>query len=107
MSQETFHPRYLHSEHYYLAVLRALIQGLNARLSDQSIADLLASKGLLAPSGEQWTANRVTDALYSLRKRQNRPNRLYAHLIRFVFEGVMAASDYLILFDKRNAMATK
>ena len=98
------HPRYLHSDHYYLSVLHVLTEGLKTFKSDQGIADLLNEKGLLAPSGNPWTAGRVTDALYNLRKRQSRPNRLYAALVRFVFEGRMAAADYLILFSKRQPL---
>lgn len=102
-NETTFHPRYLHSDSYYFAVLHGLIDGLKAHKTHQEIAELLTSKGLIAPTGKQWTANSVKCALYNLRNRDphQRASRLYQKLIRYVFDGVMAAADYLVLFEKR------
>lgn len=102
MPATTYHPRTRHSAGFYRATLTALIDGLNARMSDEEIAQLLAARGLSSATGKPWTAITVRNALYRLRHPQTRPNRLHQALLQFVFAGVLTVADTWILFQPRN-----
>lgn len=96
-----YSPRTKHSAGYYRAVLTALIDGLNAKMTDAQIAQLLTDRGLSAATGAPWTAITVKNALYSLRHSQVRSNRLHRALLEFVFAGVLTVAQSWILFQPR------
>lgn len=103
MSQTNlYHPRVRHSSAYYFAVLRTLIESLQARSTDKTTAVLLNDRGLLSPVGKPWTASSVKQALFKLRNYKMVPSSLHRALMELCFDGVMNASQALILFSPRN-----
>ena len=83
------------------AVLRLLIQHLNAGASHATIATLLNAEGLRQPKGEPYTAESVTRSLYLLRDNKRYPTRLYRTLLELVFAEQMTVKESQILFHKR------
>lgn len=100
-----YSPRTKHSAGYYRSVLTVLIDGLNAKMSDAQIAQLLNDRGLPAATGAPWTAVTVKNVLYSLRHWQVRSNRLHRALLEFVFAGVLTVAQSWILFQPRHVRA--
>lgn len=98
----TYHPRTAHSLSYYFAILSTMIEGLNAKLTDRELAELLNSKALLSPVGKPFTASAIKQALYRLRNHKTMPSTLHRQLLQLVFDGIMTPSEALVLFEPRN-----
>lgn len=101
LQQTKYHPRVVHSLPYYHAVLLVFIHGLEQRLSNAAIADLLNSRCLLSPSGKPWTSVSVKHALFKLRHHQEIPSHLHKALLQLAFDGVLKPSQSLVLFAPR------
>jgi hypothetical protein len=82
-------------------VITALLDGLQRKLSDAKIADLLNARGVPTATGAQWTAVTVKNALYSLRHAQIRSTRLHRALLEFVFAGILSVGDAWTLLQPR------
>lgn len=91
----------LHSDNYYLALIRTLIRGLTDGLTDRQIAASLNEAGILAPSGVPYTPTAVTQTLKKLRNHKEYPSKIHKVLLELVFDGVLAAPATYILFKPR------
>lgn len=98
---ETYHPRILHSDEYYTAVLRTFIQGVRAKQTDKELAATLNEKGLLSPRGRTWNASSVKQALYKIRNFRDIPTTLHRVLMQLCFSQVISSADALVLFEPR------
>jgi hypothetical protein len=96
-----FTPSVLHSDIFYLTLIRALIRGLNDGLTDRQIAASLNEAGILAPSGIPYTPNAVTQTLKKLRNHKEYPSKIHKVLLQLVFDGLLAAPATYILFKPR------
>lgn len=101
MHQRVYLPRTIHSDHYYLAVLKTLIHGLNAGFTDRELANTLNASAILSPVGKPWTPNAVKMALRKLRHHRDFPSRLHRALLMLVYDGKLTAPETYILFQKR------
>lgn len=97
----TYHQRFQHSTEYYHQLLLVFIDALNTRQTDKQTADLLNERGLLSPVGRPWTASGVKLALFRLRNYRDTPSKLHQALLQLCFDGVLRASQALILFAPR------
>lgn len=97
----TYHPRMLHSDEYYTAIVRTFIQGVRAKLSDKELADTLNHAGLLSPRGKPWTPSAVKQALYKIRNFREIPNTLHRILMQLCFSHHISSADALVLFEAR------
>lgn len=101
----TYHPRVLHSDPYYAAVLNTFIQGVRNKQSDKAIATLLNDKGLLSPRGKAWSPSGVKQALYKIRNFREIPNTLHRMLMQLCFSQAISSADALVLFTPRRSGA--
>jgi hypothetical protein len=101
-----YHPRTEHSTRYYHQLLLVLIDALNTRQTDQQTATLLNSRAILSPSGKPWTASAVKQCLYKIRNYKEVPSKLHQALLQLAFDGVLRASQALILFAPRRQQGT-
>jgi hypothetical protein len=97
----TYHPRVLHSDGYYTAVLNTLIYGVSTKKTDKEIATLLNDKGLLSPRGQKWSPSAVKQALYKIRNFREIPTTLHRVLMQLCFSQVISGADALVLFEPR------
>lgn len=96
-----FAPSILHSDSYYLALIRLLIRGLTDGLTDRQIAASLNEAGILAPSGVPYTPTAVTQTLKKLRNHREYSSKIHKVLLQLVFDGILSAPATYILFKPR------
>lgn len=93
---------YQHSLSYYHSILLTIISGLEQKLSDNQIAHLLNSKGLLSPTGKDWTSAAVKSSLFKLRHHREIRSALHRALLQCVFDKLLTYQEVQILFAVRN-----
>lgn len=96
-----FNPATKHSDSYYLAVLRALAEGVENGLTDRELAEFMNERGILSPVGKPWTSTAVSQALSKLRNYRDKPSRLHQAFLQLVVDGYLKPSDMLALFRQR------
>jgi len=70
-------------------------------LSDKELAALLNEKGLLSPTGVQWTATAVSKALWKLRHHRTVGSTLHTQLLQLAFDGVLDPDEVRPLYSAR------
>lgn len=97
----TFTTRVTHSNKYYTALIRALIDQLTAQRSDKEVADHLNSENILTATGGQWKAGDVKAALHKVRNYSTLPSKLHQAINQLCFDQVLRPAETLILFATR------
>ena len=99
----TPYPRtFQHSPTYYHSILLTLISGLQQKLTDSQIAHLLNSKGLLSPTGKEWTSAAVKSSLFKLRHHREVRSALHRAMLQLVFDKLLTYQEVQILFAMRS-----
>lgn len=93
----------LHSDSYYLSLLKNLIRCLNAGFTDRQTSQELNSLAILSPASKPFTPNTVTQILKKLRNHREYPSRLHKALLLLCFEGKLNAAETLILLQPRRS----
>lgn len=93
--------RVTHSNKYYAALVRALIDQLTAQRSDKEISEHLNSEAILTARGGLWKAGDVKAALHKVRNYATLPNKLHQAINQLCFDQVLRPAETLILFATR------
>jgi len=99
----TYTTRTTHSQTYYGALCRVLIDSIKAQESDKTISDKLNSESILSPSGRPWIASDIRTALHRLRNYETTPNKLHQAVNQLVFDQVLHITEALVLFSTRRS----
>lgn len=91
----------LHSDTYYLTLLKTLIRCLNAGFTDRQTSQELNNLAILSPALKPFTPNTVTQILKKLRNHADYPSKLHKALLQLCFDQKLNAADTLILFANR------
>jgi hypothetical protein len=98
---KTYPPNIQHSEGYYLRVLLLFIEGLKASATHAQIAARLNADNLKTPTGRDWTAEAVKQALKRVRLHREYRSAFHAALMRLVYSGDLTVAQTQILFAMR------
>ena len=92
---------YVHSDAYYLSVLKILIAGMKARITHEEIATHLNEARILTPIGKLWNKNSIKTSLARIRNRAGYPKtRLHEALLRLICAGQITTRESMLLFQQ-------
>jgi hypothetical protein len=104
MRQRTYTNRTIHSSDYYLALLLALIAGLDANLTHQGISNALNSAGIKTPQGLSFSALIVKDVLKKIRLATDYPNAVHVAMLSLIVAGKLTVAQCAPLIQRRSGI---
>jgi hypothetical protein len=104
MRPRTYTTRTVHSSDYYLALLLALISGLNAKLTHQGISNSLNSLGIKTPQGLTFTTVIVKNLLMKIRLANDYPNTVHVQMLTLIVAGRLTVAQCAPLIGNRSGI---
>ena len=91
----------LHSLDYYKRLILCVGKCLSTGAKHKTIADELNSEGILSPTGQPSTVERVKQLLKGFRKRLDGPSNAYKAMLELHFQGALTKVQCLPLVNVR------
>lgn len=91
---------------YHLALLKALISGLEQDLTHQQLASYVNAHGLTTPYGRKWSASSIKETLKKLRNHLSYPSKLYREYLKLIYSKKLSIPESLILMLPKHYRST-